>query len=154
MCAGAWVFASCGSTVGRGEWSDHELPRPEHSVNLLLHFYIMNLCLQLKITPHLPSNLWKLWSLYVPNVFYFFFLLFCLHLHRKPLVSCVEKQLLGEHMTAILQKGEWCTLPVLWLCALVFFILFAWKVFPLFCCFMTLSESLLMETYSSRRVYD
>lgn len=25
--------------------------------------------------------------------------------HRKPLISCVEKQLLGEHMTAILQKG-------------------------------------------------
>lgn len=26
-------------------------------------------------------------------------------LHRKPLITCVEKQLLGEHMTAILQKG-------------------------------------------------
>lgn len=26
--------------------------------------------------------------------------------HRKPLISCVEKQLLGEHMTAILQKGK------------------------------------------------
>ena len=25
---------------------------------------------------------------------------------RKPLVYCVEKQLLGEHMTSILQKGE------------------------------------------------
>lgn len=27
-------------------------------------------------------------------------------LHRKPLICCVEKQLLGEHMTAILQKGK------------------------------------------------
>ncbi|EPY86938.1 cullin-4A [Camelus ferus] len=25
--------------------------------------------------------------------------------HRKPLIACVEKQLLGEHLTAILQKG-------------------------------------------------
>lgn len=25
---------------------------------------------------------------------------------RKPLIGCVEKQLLGEHITAILQKGE------------------------------------------------
>lgn len=53
-----------------------------------------------------------------------FFLWCCLHFHRKPLVSCVEKQLLGEHMTAILQKGEWSTVPVIWLGALVFFVLF------------------------------
>lgn len=77
----------------------------------------------------------KYWSLYMPNGFYYFFknffLLFRLRFHRKPLVSCVEKQLLGEHMTAILQKGEWCTLPVLWLspvvCSGVLIILFAWK---------------------------
>lgn len=25
---------------------------------------------------------------------------------RKPLIACVEKQLLGEHLTAILQKGR------------------------------------------------
>lgn len=32
MCPGAWVPAPCGSSVGGGEWSYHELPRPEHPV--------------------------------------------------------------------------------------------------------------------------
>lgn len=29
-----------------------------------------------------------------------------LSISRKPLIACVEKQLLGEHLTAILQKGR------------------------------------------------
>ncbi|OWK00835.1 hypothetical protein Celaphus_00016846 [Cervus elaphus hippelaphus] len=34
------------------------------------------------------------------------------HSTQKPLIACVEKQLLGEHLTAILQKGRPPTLRV------------------------------------------
>ena len=32
--------------------------------------------------------------------------LFCFLFSRKPLIPCVEKQLLGQHLSSILQKGK------------------------------------------------
>lgn len=81
---GARVSASRGSAFGRRERSYFELPRPEHSVMLSLFKRKSLLC-----------QFFKTW---VPTLF-----LYCF---RKPLIGCVEKQLLGEHITAILQKGE------------------------------------------------
>lgn len=43
--------------------------------------------------------------------------LFC----RKPLIATVEKQLLGEHLTAILQKGNLSSLIKMFLLTALFF---------------------------------
>lgn len=54
----------------------------------------------------LTLNMYTFIPAFGRTVFSNFFLLFSPYFHRKPLISCVEKQLLGEHMTAMLQKGK------------------------------------------------
>lgn len=60
---------------------------------------------------------------------------------RKPLISCIEKQLLGEHMTAMLQKGtserktdECFTLTCVIVCGNVHYVCEAYYVIILLNC--------------------
>lgn len=83
---GAWVSPSCKQTLGGGSRQGHHLLGPEHAVML-----------KVIISPQKTDVYYGYWKYDWLSVFSI-----C---SRKPLIATVEKQLLGEHLTATLQKG-------------------------------------------------
>lgn len=108
---GTRIPPSCQQALGRGGWQGHHISRPEHTVSVCRLFehwhdgiWLVTWALSLSspllpLSPSLPFSLSlspSLFSLSLPKT---------LPSPRKPLIATVEKQLLGEHLTATLQKG-------------------------------------------------